>query len=306
MTAEDSQPDNSDLLPGALLRAAREKASLNEEDVAGELHITVKKVRALEADDYQQLHSDIFIRGYLRGYAKLVDLEPEALLENYVQARRQAGLDTEEEESPLQINIPETRRPLWHFGLGIGLLLLVLWAVSVWFLDNRPPANNPNSEAETSFNSPALQPAGQGAGEGEGSEDVQPAPEENSTAEDSRATGPDQVELEEPSVQSSQTLDAPSQEMTPAQLPEPQSELDLLRLVFSDECWVEVVDAQGDVLETDLLLAGESLELRGKAPFDVKLGNAQAVEMELNGEPFTFEPPGAGRTLNLEVIGSET
>lgn len=286
MTAEDSPPDNrqsdnNEPLPGALLRTAREKAGLSEEDVARELHITVKKVRALEADDYQQLHSDIFIRGYLRSYAKLVDLEPEALLENYTQGRRQSGLDSEEEESPLQINIPEPRRPLWHFGLGIGLLLLVLWAGSVWFLDNRPPGDTQGPEVE-----------------------AEPSSEEASTP--GVEAGSNQAQEEPQSPQVSQAPADDSLTLAASQVAEPEDSLDRLRLSFSDECWVEVVDARGDVLETDLLLAGESLELMGEAPFDVKLGNARAVEVELNGEPFVFEPPRAGRTLTLEVVGSES
>ena len=306
MSAEDSQPENHELLPGALLRAAREKARLSEEDVASELHITVKKVHALEGDDYQQLHSDIFIRGYLRGYAKLVDLEPEALLENYAQARRQAGLDSDEEQNPLQINIPEPRRPLWHFGLGIGLLLLMLWAGSVWFLDNRPPADPANPEGEISFNSPEFQPGSKEAEATGNSSDNDAVPDDSQQAE----SGQEKLEESQtPSVSSNAMLEAPSQDtlaIDAAQSPEPREELDLLRLVFSGECWVEVVDARGDVLETDLLLAGQSLELRGEAPFEVKLGNAQAVEMELNGEPFAFEPPEAGRTLTLEVIDSQS
>jgi len=290
MTAEDSQPDTIEPLPGALLKAAREKAGLSEEEVARELHITVKKVRALETDDYEQLHSDIFIRGYLRGYAKQVDLEPETLLERYTQVRRRAGLDSEEEESPLQINIPEPRRPLWHFGLGIGLLLLVLWAGSVWFLDNRPLRDNQGPEVEVGLSRSDTQPPSQQeAADQKTLDESEPSPEEASTT--GAEAGSEQTQAEPQSPQASQV---------PA-----EDSLDRLRLSFSDECWVEVVDARGDVLETDLLLAGESLELMGEAPFDVKLGNAQAVDVELNGEPVTFEPPRAGRTLTLEVSGSE-
>ena len=301
MTAEDSQPDNSEPLPGALLRSAREKAGLSEEDVARELHITLKKVRALEGDDYQQLHSDIFIRGYLRGYAKLVDVEPEALLESYTRARRQTGLDSEEEESPLQINIPEPRRPLWHFGLGIGLLLLVLWVGSVWFLDNRPPGDSQSPEVEAGLSRPDTQLSNQQETVvQQNPSESAPLLEETSTAGTEVDSSQAQEELQSPQMPADDSL-----ALAASQIPEPEDSLDRLRLSFSDECWVEVVDARGDVLETDLLLAGESLELMGEAPFDVKLGNARAVEVELNGEPFAFEPPGAGRTLTLEVVGSE-
>lgn len=58
-----------------------------------------------------------------------------------------------------------------------------------------------------------------------------------------------------------------------------------LMLQFSDECWVEVKDAQGKVLVNGLMRANTSQTLSGPAPFTVTLGNAPAARIALDDQP---------------------
>jgi cytoskeleton protein RodZ len=63
---------------GAALRHAREAAGKSIEQVAAQLHMTVRSVANLEADDWSSLGAPVFVRGQLRSYARLlgVDIEP--------------------------------------------------------------------------------------------------------------------------------------------------------------------------------------------------------------------------------------
>lgn len=61
---------------------------------------------------------------------------------------------------------------------------------------------------------------------------------------------------------------------------------DLLVLRTTDESWAEVVDADRNRLIFALLGGGEQHTLRGRAPFHLVLGNAPAVEVELNSHSF--------------------
>jgi len=63
---------------GAALRQAREAAGKTVEQVAAQLHMTVRAVSNLEADDWSSLGAPVFVRGQLRSYARLlgVDIEP--------------------------------------------------------------------------------------------------------------------------------------------------------------------------------------------------------------------------------------
>ncbi len=64
---------------GARLAGARQAAGLACEDVAAQLRMPLRVVRALEADDMSVLGAPVFVRGKLRSYARLVnvDIEPE-------------------------------------------------------------------------------------------------------------------------------------------------------------------------------------------------------------------------------------
>jgi cytoskeleton protein RodZ len=75
--------------PGARLKSAREAQSLNLDKVAAQLHLSNEMLRALEADDYDNLPARVFVVGYLRNYARLVGLPAEAItqaLDHYLPA----------------------------------------------------------------------------------------------------------------------------------------------------------------------------------------------------------------------------
>ncbi|MFN3237218.1 MAG: helix-turn-helix domain-containing protein [Pseudomonadales bacterium] len=65
---------------------------------------------------------------------------------------------------------------------------------------------------------------------------------------------------------------------------------DELRFAFSDECWVEIEDADGNAIYGDLNRAGDELVVNGVAPFEVLFGKAPAVTMLFNGEKFDLAP----------------
>ncbi|WP_341938607.1 RodZ domain-containing protein [Marinimicrobium sp. C2-29] len=314
MTDEENRPEESEPAapsdftpPGALLKAAREEAQLKEEDVARELRMTVSKVRALEADDYAQLHSDTFVRGYLRTYAKLLKLDADEVLQAYKQARLAAGLEEEEEESPLQINVPEPSRPLWRFALWIVILLVGLWALSVWFLGNQPSSTGGEAAmnepvAELGLEQPvAPSPADSESPSGEGGQVIDMAADQTSL--DESATGMEETPSESESADTptdTEALASTRVQSGQGGLTGPEL-LDQLTLTFDEECWLEVTDSRGDILAVDLVLEGRTLSLSGKAPFDVKMGNARAVNVELNGDPVEFDVPQGRRTMTLTV-----
>ena len=62
----------------------------------------------------------------------------------------------------------------------------------------------------------------------------------------------------------------------------------LLTFEFSDDCWLEVRDASGQLIYANLERAGDTVRLDGEAPFEVLAGNAAAVSVSFRGEPFAF------------------
>ena len=67
--------------PGAQLAFERQQQGYSREYVAGKLHLRVRVIELLEADDYYGLPEAVFIKGYLRAYAKLLSISPDPLLD---------------------------------------------------------------------------------------------------------------------------------------------------------------------------------------------------------------------------------
>ena len=69
--------------PGRLLRSARESAGISVRDVSSQLRLDERTVTALETDDFTHLPAPTFVRGYLRGYARLLGVPVGPVMEAY-------------------------------------------------------------------------------------------------------------------------------------------------------------------------------------------------------------------------------
>ncbi len=313
MASDDEKKSTDDsrfreLSPGKLLVWARERAGLTQEQIAKELYMTLTKVRALESDDYRHMGSDTFTRGYLRAYATLVKLDVVQVLAAYDRHAQKHGLV----EQVLPRRVESANKPIWQFIVLVLLALLILWLVSIWFFDNRqePTYNRPMTvvpPAETALRVPT--PSESNVSQASVSsasvaEETAPVVAQVSTslASDNqpasvRATSSSDVSqfvISSSSVASAASLSL-AQQQTNTTLP------DAISFSFAEECWLEVSDARGDVLIADLQSAGSNLQLQGKAPFDVKLGNSPAASIELNGEKIAIVPALGTNVLSIKV-----
>jgi cytoskeleton protein RodZ len=66
--------------PGALLREARERQGLSLADVARHLKLSQRQVDAIEKDNFAALPGPVFVRGFMRNYARLVALDAAVLV----------------------------------------------------------------------------------------------------------------------------------------------------------------------------------------------------------------------------------
>lgn len=78
--------DNGRMSPGARLSAARKERELSLKAVADELKLDVSMVEALEQDDKAALPAAIFVKGYLRRYARLTGLPEDELVSDYAES----------------------------------------------------------------------------------------------------------------------------------------------------------------------------------------------------------------------------
>jgi cytoskeleton protein RodZ len=74
-----------------------------------------------------------------------------------------------------------------------------------------------------------------------------------------------------------------------------------LSIVASADTWVEISDATGDQLELDLIRAGSNREYNGVAPFDVMIGRASAVVLEMDGNNVDLGPHTRGNVARMTL-----
>ncbi|MBM5575183.1 RodZ family helix-turn-helix domain-containing protein [Deefgea sp. CFH1-16] len=140
MTDQFESSSTASLLPaGRQLRNAREALELSPEQVANQLKLAVRQVLAIEQEAFDELPSNLFIRGFVRNYARLVHLDPEPLLEYLAQVLPAEQVSTTLLDAPLETNgtIPfkSKRRRQPSAIVLMGVLGLALGVAGVfWYL----------------------------------------------------------------------------------------------------------------------------------------------------------------------------
>lgn len=77
----NQQPDQPALSVGMQLRAAREQQGLTHKAVGRQLKLPVSVIEALESDCTSNIPT-VYLKGYLRGYARLLELDEQSLCAN--------------------------------------------------------------------------------------------------------------------------------------------------------------------------------------------------------------------------------
>jgi cytoskeleton protein RodZ len=107
---------------GEVLKAARVRAGLDLAAVEERTKIRVRYLRALEEERWDELPSTAYGKGFLRTYAELLGLDPEALVDEY---RRQVEADV----APVESGAGPRIGLLIGVGAGIALGIVVLIAL---------------------------------------------------------------------------------------------------------------------------------------------------------------------------------
>ena len=250
--------------PGRLLAEARAQKNLSVAEVAQQLKLSEGQVEALEADAYERLPGPVFVRGFVRNYARLVDLDADALV---------AGLGMPQNSTPASATVPHShnipfpeQRPVKWRGYVAGLLIVLIAVALFEVFYSAPQAvvvvTPPPESLPPSVPVPVPVP--------EPAAEVQPP-------------APPAAETEKPDVVAA----TPAAEVKPA--PQRKDVADL-HFVFSEQSWVEVRDGNDRLLFSQLNPAGTEQHVQGRLPLNVVVGNAGGVILNYNGRPFDLAP----------------
>jgi cytoskeleton protein RodZ len=289
---------------GAQLMRAREGAGLSRADIAGKLKFSVKQIETVESDNYAALGGPTFVRGLVRTYAKLLNADVGPIL---------AALDSSElppetgqvaadrKGIPFPASAHEANPVLRYLVTTLRVAaagMLVLLLLYFWHgeeLLNGPGAILPQARQ------PAAAPA---------------APAAASSAMNLNPTVIDTPGAAQSSARTTPPVAAERVAALPAPMPPPKTEKAAdnaadrppakpapaaaagngggsgrrIELSFDRNSWVEVKDASGRILFSQLNLAGSQQTIEGRAPFDLVIGNAAYVQLRYRDAPVDLKP----------------
>lgn len=281
---QSSEKSAAGPVAGERLAEARRLKQISLPDVARQLHLDEPRVQALEENRFDVLGAPVFAKGYLRKYAKLVGVSVDDVMADYYTLNRATG-------APPVVGPPRNvPREFDATPWIVGLLAIIGLAIAGYWWLQRGPADFPAAPAETTVpvteagDAPELsaargEPDVTTANGGPDAPAAEPLPQPAAAGADAG------TDAAAPTVPVRQPAAAPSSDRSP---PVAAGGLVELRLAFSGDCWTEVGDADGRRLFFDLGTAGRNVNVRGRAPLDVLVGNEENVRLAVNGEPYTI------------------
>ncbi|MDR0735888.1 MAG: helix-turn-helix domain-containing protein [Zoogloeaceae bacterium] len=268
--SQPADPPAAEVRVGRQLEAAREAQKLEVSDVAQRLRLGERQVLALESGDLAALPGRTFVRGFVRNYARVVNLEAAPLLEI---------LDGVDKLSAPRLELPESTHVVMpgrqeadakdsSLVAVTGLVLLLIAVLLYFFLPEQSwmPVRG-----------------GQWTEEDRQAEAEPDADNATPVLEESESVGSAPVTL---------AADAPEPEAPSASAAPPSSPVadNGVQFSFIQESWVEVRDRNDVVLSSRQHAAGTRHVVSGAPPLTVTVGKASGVTLTYRGKPVSLQP----------------
>lgn len=264
---------------GRILTEARTAKELSLADVEKATRIRQKYLAAFEQGDFASLPRGTIARGFLRNYAGFLGLNPEEMVQRYVQESNDTDQDVPIAEvgkprlvdyRPIEIELIDTRRDLGWVRWAIATALIVALAVAGWwFLSQQEgapflsgfgpapsPTDTPSATATRRIITATPAPPAQSAPVATPTSDLLPLP-------------------------------TPTVPPTPTATPRPTATPEVvariaLALRIEQRAWLRVTADDVMVLE-GILEAGDTRSWEANTSLKILTGNAGGVDLTLNG-----------------------
>ncbi|MDZ4098208.1 MAG: DUF4115 domain-containing protein, partial [Methylophilaceae bacterium] len=271
---------------GQVLKTAREAQQLDIDDVCSYLRLSRRQVIALENNDFSVLPEPTITRGFIRNYARMLDLDAEPLLEVY------RGFSSPHQPRPLTIQsenilIPGNDKRSWMMYILASVLIVLLVTAWVIYVDYIPK----KSTAEVA---------------------VPIVVEQEAVTQ--QETAVDEVLLDNTQAEAPTTTEAP---VTEAAVSDAQSTTSTstaipttsavsanaatIQLKASERSWVSITDRNNKNIFDKIMVAGVGETVQGEPPLQVVIGNAPNTTLIFNNQPVDLAPVTKDRVARLKL-----
>ena len=324
-TAQPETVAVSRVNPGETLRKAREARGWAVAEVAAQLNLTVQRLNEIEQGAFEKVPGLTFARGYVRTYAKLLGLDQAELVREFDAF---TGSTAAESSVHSLERIEEPRNISQRVLKVVSVVALVgLSGLSFYWWQDQAERRE-QSMATTSLEHVEVEGA-------DGTTQIHPLdePEDQAVEEAQQEAEQEQVlagvdaetgseastDVTEPAVaatapaavstvaEQANSVPTAAQATTPVTTPAPPVQMAageaLIDLAFTADCWIQVKDATGKILHASLKRKGESFQIAGQAPLELRLGYARGASVRLNGAEVDVAPFISGETARLKLGG---
>lgn len=270
---------------GEVLRKKRENIGLSIEHIANQLNLDSKLIELLEKNDYEKFNIETYLKGYLRAYAKALELDDDVVINLYKQTNPEKTPEILPNVKPkVQRNSADRSVKLFSYIIGITIALSILVWYQKKFLVQPSEENlkiaNIKIRENTNINGVDIAykiinhtnywqwPINK-AGKNYESDNNELELVESEKVQDEIENITDTNENSAYNIQQSN---------------------DTLVLNLTGDSWIEIYDREGNRLFLDLARGGKNYIVNGDSPFDILLGAANEVSIEFNGSSVDIGP----------------
>jgi cytoskeleton protein RodZ len=298
-----SQPQGQAASLGDMLQTARAAKAFSLQDVSDNLRYSVKQIDALEKGAFDLLPDPMITRGFIRNYARLLEIDAEPLLASYRQSVAS--------ESDNLIAMRPTMRPVqlteesqpWLKYILASILVVLLLLAWLFYVDYMPKSTN---DAADQTSAPEVI-------EESSSSAAEPLPEialpaAQRLAEVDAATADSSFALNLPAQPATNVADVkPADVMSqrdfkPLALPVNQLSQSpaiaagakpadkTVNMAFTAQTWVRVTDKSGKVVFEKILHNGDQQTINSALPLNLVIGNASGTKLNFGGKDIDLAP----------------
>ncbi len=124
--------------PGEYLRRERELREVSLEDISSEIKVSVRLLKALEADDYQTLPHTAFVKGFIKAYCKYLGLDGNEALLRYELYLQEIAEFEEPAKKPKSLDVAERSYPVRKFLTLFLVAIGVIIIAGVYYFGSTP------------------------------------------------------------------------------------------------------------------------------------------------------------------------
>ncbi|PXW91350.1 cytoskeleton protein RodZ [Nitrosomonas sp. Nm84] len=274
---------------GHILRRARIAKGMSIDDVSRQLRISVQQVEAIEKEDFGKLPGRTFLRGFIRNYANLVQLDSTPLLQMLPES---VPVISTYERTPLtnkQISFSSNREGSGNNRL---IIIIILFAVILGaYFTSEYGIWNKASDSSSAMNNEIKKTTEKASVEIQLplSPTIKNAPntQTNKAPEPSIQINNEKSQNIESGVKTETLAVAAENKSIVQDMEKPaaaSSDLGNLYFKFTADSWVKVVDGKGASVFEQLKKGGSEQMVVGKRPLSIVLGNASGVNLTYNDQ----------------------